>query len=684
MIQSRFPDRATVAAAPHVGALRLSLLLSLLLQSACESSTQAPVPAALAPVPGPESVQVTSTLPLAVRVLDATGAGVSGVETEWEVLEGGGQLSSTRVLSDADGIARTTWTVGTVAGEGRVRVGAGGLSPVTLTVRIDPGPVAEVWVQPEFVTFEALGEEIPLEAEAVDQWGNRIPAAQGDFQWTTSNPDVALVSGVGRVTPVGPGEAVVTASLEGRSGEAGVLVAQRVWSVEIDPDEAFLASAGQEVQFEASARDRNGHPIPFAPDAFTWMSSNPEVAAISGDGLATAAGPGSTTITATRDGVTGTATLTVSSGAAALFRFGTGVDAGSREVIEAGVALGDQALPGYGFPRVRGPVKVEASGSLEEISQWYASHFQISLEQAREVWSRSTAVAGPGAIFVFVGSQGWQNASTLDRRKTMVHEWFHIAQSEVSGRSLGGRDDEVPPGGPRWLTEGSAELFAFRILGESGALDYDARLAQVVAELWTRNPPEPSTLEDWNGMSAFSWSYPLSWVAADFLVDGAGLESLHGFYSAVADRSWEEAFAVGFGAPVGDFYEDFRANGPLSQPPAGMTSLSGEILLPSGGPASDIHVYACATTAEGAPCGHAVSDGTGRFRVLFPEPPGARRVQFGNTSDGCHPFGFFGAQGFTANPAQAAVVQVEAEPVALPPVTLPDDPSALPELNMCG
>jgi uncharacterized protein YjdB len=80
-------------------------------------------------------------------------------------------------------------------------------------------------------------------------------------------------------------------------------------SLQIAPANPTVAS-GATQQFTATGAYSDGTQR-FLTDSVTWTSSNPSVAAIGQNGLATATGSGSTTITATLNDVAATTSLTV-------------------------------------------------------------------------------------------------------------------------------------------------------------------------------------------------------------------------------------------------------------------------------------------------------------------------------------------------------------------------------------
>lgn len=98
--------------------------------------------------------------------------------------------------------------------------------------------------------------------------------------------------------------------------QTGSTAPKAVASVQVTPNTRTLTAIGATQQFQATARDADGATI--SGKSFTWASSSPAVATVSSTGLATAATNGSTTITATTDGVSGDASLTVAQAVASV------------------------------------------------------------------------------------------------------------------------------------------------------------------------------------------------------------------------------------------------------------------------------------------------------------------------------------------------------------------------------
>jgi Tol biopolymer transport system component len=130
--------------------------------------------------------------------------------------------------------------------------------------------------------------------------------------WSTSASDVATVSATGVVTAIAAGNAVVTATSEGRSASAAVEVTPPgggiVDRVELDAATISLEE-GDLQQLTATAKDANGNVI--AGRFVRWTSSDEGVMSVNAAGIVTAVRAGQAVITARVDGKTATATARV-------------------------------------------------------------------------------------------------------------------------------------------------------------------------------------------------------------------------------------------------------------------------------------------------------------------------------------------------------------------------------------
>ena len=169
----------------------------------------------------------------------------------------------------------------------------------------DGEPVATVSVAPATGTI-APGKTLQLEATTRDASGAAL--IDRDISWSSSREGVATVSGSGLVTGVADGQAAITASSEGKSGSAGVSVLSPVAAIAVKPAKATIAPM-ETRQLAASMRDPEGTELIGRP--VVWSSSDEAVATVSADGLVLGIDPGTAIITASAEGRTGTATITV-------------------------------------------------------------------------------------------------------------------------------------------------------------------------------------------------------------------------------------------------------------------------------------------------------------------------------------------------------------------------------------
>src|SRR5437870_3934978 len=193
-----------------------------------------------------------------------------------------------------------TFTVTATSHPGNVSMAA------SVTVTGCPLPVASVSVTPATATI-GVGQTAQYAAITRDAFGN--PLGGRTVTWSSSNPGVATVNGAGQATGVAVGSATLTATSEGKSGTAAILVTNvPVASVAVSPASASV-QVGQTVQLAATLKDANGNTL--TGRTVTWSSDNTAVATVSGSGLVSGVVAGAATITATSEAKTGTSAITV-------------------------------------------------------------------------------------------------------------------------------------------------------------------------------------------------------------------------------------------------------------------------------------------------------------------------------------------------------------------------------------
>lgn len=126
--------------------------------------------------------------------------------------------------------------------------------------------------------------------------------------WSSDNDAVATVGSSGLVTGVTAGSANITATIDGKTASALVTVTVGVAQVQLSQSSGSLAVDGT-LQLSATTVDAQGHTL--SGRTVTWSSSAGTVASVSSTGLVTALSVGSATITATSEGKSATAAITV-------------------------------------------------------------------------------------------------------------------------------------------------------------------------------------------------------------------------------------------------------------------------------------------------------------------------------------------------------------------------------------
>lgn len=243
----------------------------------------------------------------------------------------GAGTSATAVTRDAGGAVLTgrtvTWSssnaaVATVNASGAVTaVGIGSASIIAtsegksgsagITVTAPPPPPVNTVsvVLSRSTIFTGTGAE----ATATLRDASGAIVTGRNIAWTSSAPLIASVTSSGAILGLLPGSATITATSEGKSGSATISVQLiPVSRVEVTPSSATVESkgptAGRQVQLSATLFDASNNVV--TGRTVTWSTSS-NVASVSSSGLVTGLRGGTVTITATVEGKTDTAVITV-------------------------------------------------------------------------------------------------------------------------------------------------------------------------------------------------------------------------------------------------------------------------------------------------------------------------------------------------------------------------------------
>ena len=167
-------------------------------------------------------------------------------------------------------------------------------------------PVAQVTVSPA-TTPVVIGATVQLAAQVQDASHNALTGRV--VTWSSSDNAKATVSATGLVTGLAAGTATITATSESHSGTAAVTVTvPPVATVTIAPTSASV-EVGATTTLVATTKDASGATL--TGRTIAWTSSDLTKATVSSAGVVTGVAAGSATITATSEGVAGTAAVTI-------------------------------------------------------------------------------------------------------------------------------------------------------------------------------------------------------------------------------------------------------------------------------------------------------------------------------------------------------------------------------------
>ena len=152
-----------------------------------------------------------------------------------------------------------------------------------------------------------VAASVTVTAEVRDQTG--VVLAGKTATWSSSSPAVATIDAAGTLTGVAVGVSTITATVEGKSGTAIVTVVGPVVASVVVAVPSGPIVPGQTVVLIATPKDRNGAVL--TARVIAWKSSDTRIATIDAAGVLTARAAGTTTVTATSEGIIGQLAIVV-------------------------------------------------------------------------------------------------------------------------------------------------------------------------------------------------------------------------------------------------------------------------------------------------------------------------------------------------------------------------------------
>jgi hypothetical protein len=170
--------------------------------------------------------EVRDTLPVPLTVLVTEGgAPAAGFVVTFTPLSGAGSVVPAVDTTGGDGLAGTTWVLGTASGVRQVRalVSGGMVAPLIFSATVQPGPPAQLTVSGGGGQLQEAGVPFPsaLGVRIVDEFGNNVPGVAVQWEVTSGSASLGAASsntGTNGVASVAaqaggtPGPAVVRAT----------------------------------------------------------------------------------------------------------------------------------------------------------------------------------------------------------------------------------------------------------------------------------------------------------------------------------------------------------------------------------------------------------------------------------------------------------------------------------------
>jgi hypothetical protein len=321
--------------------------------------------------------------PLVVRIADRYGNAVGGASVTFTRLAGTGAIGSATVVTGADGLASTAYTLGTVAGSESIRADVAGLTGVTTTFSITSNAGAPSGLAAPTGDSQRLvvgaSPTAPLVALVTDTNGNPVPGVTVSWRITSG---FGSLSGDQSITNA-IGEATITFVTDGRAGTtlitASVGTSSKVFTVIVDPGSPAQLTAtggnGQNGVVGTTLKDQlgvlvvdaHGNPVPGVAVTFAAAANSGGVSASQSFGQTTTAttdatgaahvawqlgsGAGTATVSASITGLTPlTFTATATAGAATQIAIVTGNNQSAAAGAALPVALAVHLTDGFGNP----------------------------------------------------------------------------------------------------------------------------------------------------------------------------------------------------------------------------------------------------------------------------------------------------------------------------------------------
>jgi len=233
-----------------------------------------------------QSGTVATALANPLRVLvTLSGAALAGDTVIWAAAGTGASVSPVKAVTDASGVATTTWMLGQAAGAQSATATLGGASgsPVTFSAAASAGAAAQLGVAAGDAQTGSPNAVLPtqLAAKASDQFGNgvsgvavawQVTAGTGGVNPTSGSTDASGLAKTTLTLGATPGAVTVTAASTGLAGSPATFhatIASVATSAAVSVGDNFFRSGHNATQNPAVDTVAAGGTV-----TWTWTGSN--------------------------------------------------------------------------------------------------------------------------------------------------------------------------------------------------------------------------------------------------------------------------------------------------------------------------------------------------------------------------------------------------------------------------
>lgn len=261
-------------------------------------------------------VDTDLSAPFAVKVTNSTGAPLQNARIDWSIQSAPSgstlhSLANQTDYTDSSGLAYNDMHIGEKPGTYIVEANCSGAigSPFHFEANATAGPIDHIAVAPSSASL-SIGNTRRFNASGFDQFDNLMTGMY--FNWAVSGNIGTVDTAYGNetnFTATDAGSGTVDASASIVSGSASVYVNPQVDHINITPPSAIILPGGY-CQFNATAYDAQGQVIQGV--VFSWNVVG-NIGTVTSAGWFHATTIGSGSVTATAGGVTGSASVLVTS-----------------------------------------------------------------------------------------------------------------------------------------------------------------------------------------------------------------------------------------------------------------------------------------------------------------------------------------------------------------------------------